>query len=73
MLTLETLRKYADAIYDNFTELDRRMVALETAERRKTVRRVRPCNKQSMPCLHDYKPGTGKCRLCGHQLTDSDR
>ena len=30
-------------------------------------------NKQSTPCFHDYKPGTGKCRLCGHQLTDSDR
>jgi len=30
-------------------------------------------NKQSTPCDHDYKPGTGKCRLCGHQLTDADR
>jgi hypothetical protein len=74
MLTLETLRKYADAIYDNFTELDRRMVALETAERRKTVRAKRPvqhrkgetvrcsdCRRDNCPTSDILKISNGGC------------
>ena len=42
MLTLETLQKYVDSIHLLCLNLDKRIIALENKERRKTVRAKRP-------------------------------
>jgi len=58
MLTLETLRKYVDAVCVNFLELDRRVIALETAVRRSTS---------------GNKPSTKSCANCGVRQRDRHR
>ena len=46
MLTLETLQKYVDSIYLFCLNLDKRIIALENKERRKTVRAKRPVQQR---------------------------
>ena len=69
MLTLETLQKYVDSIYLLCLNLDKRIIALENKERRKTVRAKRPMQQRKgeicPECGGNGISNWNKCSHCG--------
>jgi hypothetical protein len=58
MLTLQTLEKYVVSIHQLALAIDKRVIALESKERRKTVRAKRPMQQAK----HKIKRSCSTCR-----------
>ena len=65
MLTLETLQKYVDSIYLLCLNLDKRIIALENKERRKTVRAKRPVQRRQ-PKIEQVCGTCADWKTCPH-------